>query len=241
MLFYTSCSENFSADVGESKKELQTRYFEMKEGEETTSKGEKETYLDSYFGIGKPAGLEVTYSDLTLNEKSEYDAITGRMQKIPKNVLSDMYTHKIFKGKNNRKILATILDFSKMKRDENTEIVTETEEVSFMVIDKAPTFPGCESGDKDCFSKMVQKHFSKNFDAKMVNGLGLSAGKKRIFIGFKIDKEGNIIDVQARAPHIDIKEEVLLVMRSLPKMIPGENKGEKVNVKYSIPFTIVVK
>ena len=241
MLFYTSCSENFSADVGESKKELQTRYFEMKEGEETTSKGEKETYLDSYFGIGKPAGLEVTYRDLSLNEKSEYDEIMGRMQKISKNEFSEMYTHKIFKGKNNRKVLATILDFSKMKRDENTEIVTETEEVSFMVIDKAPTFPGCESGDKDCFSKMVQKHFSEKFDAKMVNGLGLSAGKKRIFIGFKIDKEGNIIDVQARAPHIDIKEEVLLVMSSLPKMIPGENKGEKVNVKYSIPFTIVVQ
>ena len=241
MLFYTSCSENFSADVGESKKELQTRYFEMKEGAGTTNKGEKETYLDSYFGIGKPAGLEVTYSDLTLSEKSEYDEIMGRMQKISKNEFSDMYTHKIFKGKNNRKVLATILDFSKMKRDENTEIVTETEEVSFMVIDKAPTFPGCESGDKDCFSKMVQKHFSEKFDAKMVNGLGLSAGKKRIFIGFKIDKEGNIIDVQARAPHIDIKEEVLLVMSSLPKMIPGENKGEKVNVKYAIPFTIVVK
>ena len=241
MLFYTSCSENFSADVGESKKELQTRYFEMKEGEETTSKGEKETYLDRYFGIGKPAGLEVTYRDLTLNEKSEYDEVMGRMQKISKNEFSDMYTHKIFKGKNNRKVLATILDFSKMKRDENTEIVTETEEVSFMVIDKAPTFPGCETGDKDCFSRMVQKHFSEKFDAKMVNGLGLSVGNKRIFIGFKIDKEGNIIDVQARAPHIDIKEEVLLVMSSLPKMIPGENKGEKVNVKYSIPFTIVVK
>ena len=75
----------------------------------------------------------------------------------------------------------------------------------------------------------------------MVNGLGLSAGKKRIFIGFKIDKEGNIIDVQARAPHIDIKEEVLLVMSSLPKMIPAENKGKKLNVKYSIPLTIVVK
>jgi len=75
----------------------------------------------------------------------------------------------------------------------------------------------------------------------MVNGLGLSAGKKRIFIGFKIDKEGNIIAVQARAPHIDIKEEVLSVMSSLPKMIPAENKGKKLNVKYSIPLTIVVK
>jgi bla regulator protein BlaR1 len=240
MLFYTSCSENLSADVGESKKELQTRYFEMREGAGTTNKGEKETYLDSYFGIGKPAGLEVMYSELTLNEKSEYDEIMGRIQEISRNEFSDMFTHKIFKGKNNRKVLATILDFSKMKRDE-IEIVTEKEEVSFMAIDKAPTFPSCESGDKDCFSKMVQKHFSENFDTKMVNGLGLSAGKKRIFISFKIDKEGNIIDVKSRAPHTAIEEEVFSVMSSLPKMIPGEQDGKNVAVNYNIPLAIVVQ
>ena len=240
MLFYTSCSENLSADLGESKKELQTRYFEMKEGEETTSKGEKETYLDRYFGIVKPEGLEFTYSELTLFEKSEYDEIMRGIQKIEKNEVSHMFTHKIFKGKNNRKILATIIDFSKMKRDE-IEIVTEKEEVSFMVIDKAPTFPGCDTGDKDCFSKMVQKHFSRNFDAKLPNSLGLSAGTKRVFIGFKVDVNGDIVYVQARAPHIKIKEEVIRVMRSLPKMIPGEQDGKNVAVNYNIPFAIVVQ
>ncbi|WP_159950420.1 M56 family metallopeptidase [Polaribacter septentrionalilitoris] len=117
----------------------------------------------------------------------------------------------------------------------------ETEEVSFMTIDKAPTFPGCESGDKKCFSKMIQKHFAKNFNANMVKGLGLSSGRKRVFIGFKIDKEGNVIDIKARAPHKDIKEEVISVMSTLPKMIPGEQKGEKVGVKYAIPFTLVVE
>jgi beta-lactamase regulating signal transducer with metallopeptidase domain len=113
--------------------------------------------------------------------------------------------------------------------------------VNFIDIEKAPTFPGCESGDKDCFSKMVQKHFSKNFDAKMVNGLGLSAGKKRIFIGFKIDKEGNIIDVKSRAPNTAIEEEVFSVMSSLPKMIPGEQDGKNVAVNYTIPLEIAVQ
>jgi len=240
MLFYTSCSENLSADVGESKKELQTRYFELKEGIET-SKGKKETYLDSYFGIGKPEGLEVTYGDLTLNEKSEYDELMDRIHKRAKSEFSDMYTNKIFKGKNNRKVLATIIDFSKMKRDENIEIVTEIEEVSFMNIDKAPTFPGCDSGDKDCFSKNIQMHFAKNFNADLPKTLGLKAGKKRVFIGFKIDKEGVIVDVQARAPHEKIEQEVLRVMNTLPKVIPGEQEGKTIAVKYSIPFTLVVE
>jgi hypothetical protein len=240
MLFYTSCSENLSADVVESKKELQTKYFEMKEGVEVR-KGEKETYLDSYLGIGKPAGVEVTYGDLTDNEKSEYDVFMDRINKISKTKFSDMYTHKIYKRKNNRKVMATIIDFSKMKRDESTKNNTETDGVSFMTIDKAPTFPGCDSGDKKCFSKKVQQHFGRNFDAEMVNNLGLSSGKKRVFIGFKIDKNGNIVDVQARAPHIDIKEEVIAVMNSLPKMVPGEQDGKAVAVKYSIPFTILVE
>ena len=114
------------------------------------------------------------------------------------------------------------------------------EEVSFMTIDKVPTFPGCASGDKDCFSKEVQKHFSRNFNADLPNQLGLEAGRKRIFIGFKIDKEGNVVDVNARAPHKDLKEEVIAVMNSLPKMIPGEHEGKRVGVKYSIPVSIIV-
>ena len=116
----------------------------------------------------------------------------------------------------------------------------ETEEVSFMVIDKVPTFPGCEEGNKKCFSKKVQIHFVKNFNSELPKTLNLSPGRKRIFIGFKIDKEGNVVDVKARAPHPDIKEEVIRVMNTLPKMIPGENNGKKVDVKYSIPFTIFI-
>ncbi|MGJ8744874.1 M56 family metallopeptidase [Polaribacter sp.] len=113
--------------------------------------------------------------------------------------------------------------------------------ISFMEIDKAPTFLGCESGDKACFSKEVQKHFTRNFKSDLPNQLGLEAGKKRVFIGFKIDKEGNIVDVTARAPHPDIKEEVIRVMNTLPKMGPGEHHGEKLIVKYSLPVTLLVE
>ena len=112
--------------------------------------------------------------------------------------------------------------------------------VPFMSVNKAPIYPGCEQGDKDCFSKMVQTHFSKNFNNDLPNTLGLDSGKKRVFIAFIIDDEGNVADVKARAPHIDIKNEVIRVMNTLPKMIPGENNGKKVAVKYAIPFTIIV-
>jgi hypothetical protein len=87
---------------------------------------------------------------------------------------------------------------------------------------------------------MVQTHFGRNFDSDLPNSLGLSAGKKRVFIGFKVDVNGDVVDVQARAPHIKIKEEVIRVMRSLPKMIPGEQDGKNVAVNYNIPFALLV-
>ncbi|MGY8942640.1 MAG: M56 family metallopeptidase, partial [Flavobacteriales bacterium] len=70
--------------------------------------------------------------------------------------------------------------------------------------------------------------------------LGLSAGKKRVFIGFNVAVNGDIVDVQARAPHVKIKEEVIRVMRSLPKMIPGKQNGQEVIVNYNIPFSLLV-
>ena len=112
--------------------------------------------------------------------------------------------------------------------------------VNFMAIDTAPTFPGCDSGDKDCFSKKVQMHFVRNFDSKLPNSLGLSAGKKRVFIGFKVAVNGDVIDVQVRAPHADIEEEVLSVMKTLPKMKPGKHEGKNVAVNYNVPFVLNV-
>ena len=94
---------------------------------------------------------------------------------------------------------------------------------------------------RECFSKKVQKHFSRKFDADLPNELGLSAGRKRVFIGFKIDKTGNIVNVNARAPHPKIKSEVIKVMKQLPRMKPGKQRGKPVGVKYSIPFTLIVE
>jgi hypothetical protein len=83
-------------------------------------------------------------------------------------------------------------------------------------------------------------HFVKKFDASLPNKLGLSAGRKSIYISFEIDKNGDIKDVKVRAPHARIIEEVKKIMYLLPKMIPGKQTGENVNVTYSIPFTLIV-
>ena len=123
------------------------------------------------------------------------------------------------------------------------EVEEVIEDVSFMIIEDVPVFPGCKGNKaalKKCFSKMVQKHFGRKFDSELPNELGLSPGRKRVFIGFKIDRQGNIVNIQARAPHPKIKSEVVKVMKQLPKMKPGRQRGKPVGVKYSIPFTLIV-
>jgi hypothetical protein len=140
-----------------------------------------------------------------------------------------------------KELFKSMINFNKKKMYGNSKTINSDGSVSFMKIDKVPTYPGCETGDKKCFSKMVQKHFARNFDAKLPNTLGLDAGRKRVFIAFKIDREGIVEEIKVRAPHPKIKEEVLKVMSSLPKMIPGEHEGRKVVVKYSIPFTMNVE
>ena len=114
-------------------------------------------------------------------------------------------------------------------------------EVPFTTIDKIPTFPGCEENDKNCFNRSVQKHFATKFDANLPKALGLPAGKKRLLALFVIDKNGEVSNIKTKAPAPELEEELIRVIKLLPKMIPGEQKGKKVGVKYTLPIRIDVK
>ena len=74
----------------------------------------------------------------------------------------------------------------------------------------------------------------------MANDLGLS-GKQRIFVQFKINKGGNVVDVRARAPHPRLEREAVEVVKSLPKMTPGKQRGKPVGVLYSLPILFQVQ
>ena len=111
--------------------------------------------------------------------------------------------------------------------------------------ESVPIYPECKKSKnimeaKKCFSKNIQRHFSANFDSKLPNRLGLSSGRKKILIKFKINTKGKVVEISAKAPHTDIKNEVISVMSYLPKMTPGIQRGKPVSVKYSIPFTLMV-
>ena len=69
----------------------------------------------------------------------------------------------------------------------------------------------------------------------MASDLGLD-GRQRIAVQFKIDKNGRVVDVRARAPHPRLEKEAVEVVQSLPNMTPGKQRGKPVGVLYSLPI-----
>ena len=115
--------------------------------------------------------------------------------------------------------------------------------IPFAMIDKVPTFPGCEGMNneaaKNCMSKEIQTYVAENFNVEIGDNLGLS-GRQRISVKFKIDAFGKVADIEARAPHASLEEEAIRVVSGLPQMMPGEHRGKNVSVLYALPIVFKI-
>lgn len=163
-------------------------------------------------------------------------------------------------------VIQTIEDDSKMDEtiiksmeiDQDDEIlevreipekaIEEEEEIApvpFAVIENVPIYPGCEAvGDneakKKCMSAKIDEFIRKKFNTELANDLGLE-GKQRIFVSFKISKLGDVTNVSARAPHAKLEQEAMSIIKSLPQMTPGKQRGVPVEVMYSLPIMFQVQ
>ena len=152
-----------------------------------------------------------------------------------------------------KEVEETIIESTETDQEEEIVEIAEIEEVveeeiddvPFAVIENVPIYPGCENkvgnaGKKKCMSEKIQKFVQKKFDTELANDLGLE-GRQRISVQFKIDKKGNVVDVRARAPHPKLEQEAVSVVRALPKMTPGKQRGKSVGVLYALPILFQVE
>lgn len=133
---------------------------------------------------------------------------------------------------------------------ENVEIIevrevgeNEVSDVPFSVIEQVPTYPGCIGDNeamKTCMSTKIAEFINSNFNTGIADELDLD-GRQRISVQFKIDKTGKVVDVRAKAKKRELEMEAIRVVGMLPKMLPGEQRGEKVGVLYSLPIVFDVK
>ncbi|MCL6268137.1 energy transducer TonB [Flagellimonas myxillae] len=111
------------------------------------------------------------------------------------------------------------------------------DEVSFIVVEDSPVFPGCEDAQdqRACFQSMMQKHIRKNFRYPE-NAVDMNL-QGRVNVMFTIQKDGSIDDVRMRGPHKVLEQEAARIISKLPKMTPGKQRGAPVRVPFSIPIT----
>jgi hypothetical protein len=120
----------------------------------------------------------------------------------------------------------------------------ETLDIPFAVVDELPVFPGCESFETrekkaECITQKINQFVNTNFNTSLGKELGLT-GLNRIYVQFKIAKNGVLEVLGARAPHPALEEEARRVVNLLPKMTPGKQRGEEVGVLYSLPISFMV-
>jgi len=231
-------------------------------------KANLENYTRIFMQLGLVLALLVVYLAI---EKKTYDRVIGDLGPVVLNMEDDEQTVEIEQVKppepqappppapdkievveDEEEIEETVIESTETDETEAVEVeiieVEEEEEVMedvpFAIIEDVPVYPGCK-GNKEklraCLQEKITRHVNKKFNAELASDLGLSPGVKRIFVMFKISKSGNITDVQARAPHVKLQEEAIRVVKLLPKMTPGKQRGRPVGVKYSLPIAFKVE
>ena len=205
---------------------------------------EKKTY-DRVIGDLGPVVLNMDEEE----EQLELEIIKPPEPKTPPPPTPDV----IEVVKDEEEVEETVIESTETDEDEAVEIeeiieVEEEEEVledvPFAIIEDVPVYPGCKGNKaklRACLQEKITKHVNRKFNADLASDLGLSPGVKRIFVMFKIDRSGNITNVQARAPHKRLQAEAIRVVKLLPKMTPGKQRGRPVGVKYSLPIAFKVE
>ncbi len=135
---------------------------------------------------------------------------------------------------------------TKAKKNKASYITEEIERktVPYALLDEFPVYPGCTGTQmeiKKCMQKRLSKLVINNFNTKLANNLGLSSGKKKIWMVFKINQEGKIEDLKVRAPHPKLKEEAERIVSLIPVMKPGKKDGKIVKVGYQLPIGFVIE
>ncbi|MFN3640850.1 MAG: energy transducer TonB [Flavobacterium sp.] len=128
-----------------------------------------------------------------------------------------------------------------VKKPEAVKFVEEEVDVDvpFAIIEDVPIFPGCENVPKDkrrdCFNDKINQHIRKEF---RYPESAMEAGQQgRVFVSFVIEKDGSINIANLRGPFPALEKEAERIIKKIPKLQPGKQRGKAVRVPFSIPIT----
>lgn len=119
------------------------------------------------------------------------------------------------------------------EEEEEEEELAEEEPEIFVVVETMPEFPGGQSA--------LFKFINENIKyPPMARENGIDG---TIYVGFIIDETGKVTNptVKRGVRGGSLNEEALRVVKLMPSWVPGEQRGKKVKVAYTIPIKFVLQ
>ena len=111
-------------------------------------------------------------------------------------------------------------------------VVAKKNQQVFDVVEKMPEYPGGQAALFEYLSKNVK--YPADAEKKKIAG--------RVLGTFVVNTDGSITDIEVvRKTFPSLDAEAVRVISGMPKWKPGEQKGKKVRVKYTVPLNFRLK
>ena len=111
-------------------------------------------------------------------------------------------------------------------------VVAKKNQQVFDVVEKMPEYPGGQAALFEYLQKNVK--YPADAEKKKVEG--------RDLVTFVVNTDGSITDIEVvRKTFPSLDAEAVRVISGMPRWKPGEQKGQKVRVKYTVPLTFRLK
>ncbi len=136
----------------------------------------------------------------------------------------------------------------KIKKDEKV-IYIEGDSLVFIDIIRPPVFPGCEKYEdnreklKVCMSRRIKMFVEENFDRQVIKHLKTKPGEQvRVNVLFMVNEKGQVVDIKMRSRYKALENEIVRVLKRLPKLKPGLDARRKpTRVRYGLAMIFQVE
>ena len=126
-----------------------------------------------------------------------------------------------------KQVLLFIFLFCTLGVSAQSNSTSRTERL-FDVVEEMPMFPGGNAALMDFLANNI-----KYPQVAEENGI-----QGRVVLTFTVEPDGSLTEVKVvRGVDIALDKEAIRVVKSMPKWIPGKQKGSAVRVKYTLPVT----
>lgn len=174
-----------------------------------------------------------------LNKKRTRSIMKSKyLMLLPVAAILLLFSNCVNKAKNGEQEVATEVkdstttNVTQTPKEEVAPVVEETTSISpnetiFEIVEVMPEYPG---GMQKCLQYLAKeiKYPTKAQDAGQ---------QGRVIVQMVVSKEGKVVDpkvIRSVSPELDA--EAIRVVKSMPDWKPGKQKGQAVNVKYTLPI-----